>query len=94
MKKLGGRWFPAEFIPRYPSLTTTERVCRQTNVTDVEERFQRRYSTHPLGTVRLWREVAKGRKFCVPSLAIFKTFAAVSFELQEWIRRGDVVVVP
>ena len=62
-------------------------------MTGVEERFQRRFLKNPLGWVRLWRHVAKGRKFKVPDVAVFKVFLTVSFELPEWIRRGDVVIV-
>ena len=62
-------------------------------MTAIEEHFQRRFQKYPLGSVRLWRHVAKGRKFKEPDVAVFKVFLTVSFELQEWIRRGDVVIV-
>ena len=60
----------------------------------MEELFQARYSTAPLGMVRLWRAVAKGRKFAYPNMAVYKVFITHSIEVQEWIRRGEVVVVP
>ena len=64
----------------------------QTNVTSVEDCFQRRYANASLG-IKLWRSVAKGRKFAVPSLAVFKVFVTYSHELLDWVHRGEVQVV-